>query len=122
MQKPLTRSTLVCVIVSAVLMSLCVRDAWASEQLPTPKEVDRAEKKALKSTRRVEKTAKREQKAVERQRRKREMAREEQELQQLREDIRDKRGSELYENVALFTVGTLFGIFMGRLLPRIHKW
>lgn len=117
MPTPLTRSRLGCVIVSAVLMAICLRDA-TSEQLPTPKEVAKAERKAVKAEakaeRRAEKTAQREHRAIQRERQKQQMAREKLELQRLREDIRDKTDTQLYENLAFFAVGMMVGIFIGR--------
>ena len=109
------------VILAVLLMGLYLSVAQASEQLPTPKEVARVVKKVRKAERRAEKTAKREHKAVERERQKQEIAKEKADLQRLHEDIRDKKATDLYENVALFAVGTLFGIFIGRFLRRIGK-
>lgn len=116
------KATRVCVIVAAVLMVTCLRGTWASEQRSTPKEDRKAAKVAAKAARKAEKTAQREHRTIERERQKQQMAREKQALQRLREDIRDKKGTELYENVALFAVGMLLGIVIGRFWPPIRKW
>ena len=97
------KATLVCVIVAAVLMGVCLRDAQTSEQLPTPKQERKAVKAERKAERRAKKTAQRE----ERKRRKQQMVRGEQ------------RGSLRYDLLLLFSFGITVGIAIGKHRHRV---